>query len=153
MRVTFGTFSLDVSPDWTLSTVVLAGPVDDVGASSAMPTTKAVPPFQRNLVSMMERVDDKTTLESYLKLQIEGLKQAGFPRKEAAPAEKVTVSGGHPALITEQIINGQAGERVRQMQLICIKSGIAHLIIASHLDGLPFESVRKSYREMLMSFT
>jgi hypothetical protein len=55
-------------------------------------------------------------------------------------------------LITEQIILGATGERVRQMQLVCIKEGVAHTVITSHLDGPPFENARKEFRAMLDSF-
>ena len=47
---------------------------------------------------------------------------------------------------------GMNGERVRQMQLVVIKKGIAHTTIATHLDGLSFENVRKEFRDMLLSF-
>ncbi|CAN0586422.1 unnamed protein product, partial [Laminaria digitata] len=50
------------------------------------------------------------------------------------------------------IIQGAGGERVRQMQLVVIKNGIAHTTIASHLDGASFERARKEFRAMLVSF-
>lgn len=151
-RVTLGSFSLEASSEWTLSTVILAGPVDDVGAGQGMPTTKVVRPFQRNLVATMEQVGPSVTVEGYVNRQIEGLKQAGVSRQEGAPPEKVKLGRGDVGLLTEQIILGQSGERVRQMQLACIKEGVAHTIIASHLDGAAFEGARKSFREMLLSF-
>ncbi len=44
------------------------------------------------------------------------------------------------------------GERVRQMQLVVIKNGVAHTTIATHLDGISFENVREEFRAMLLSF-
>jgi len=151
-RIQFGSFSLEATPDWTLSTVILAGPVDE-GPSGGMLTTKAVRPFQRNIVATMEEVEPSTTLEGYVKRQIDGLKQAGVTRQDAGKPEKVKLGNGYDGLITEQIIVGGTGERVRQMQLVCMKDGVAHTIIASHLDGNPFEAARKSFRTMLISFT
>jgi hypothetical protein len=151
-RVTFGTFSLEAGADWTLSTVILAGPIDEGGGSGGMLTTKSVRPFQRNLVATMEEVDSSTTLESYVKRQIDGLRQAGVARQDAGKPERLKLGNGLEGLVTEQIIVGGTGERVRQMQLVCIKDGIAHTIIASHLDGAPFEAARKSFRQMLVSF-
>lgn len=149
-RVNFGTYSLEAPETWTLSSVILAGPVDEAPARG-MVSTKAVRPFQRNLITTMERVTAKETCESYLQKQLDGLREAGIQRIEGKPAEKVTV-GGVPGLLTEQIIPGPGGERVRQMQLIAIKDGIAHVAIASHLDGVPFESARAEFRHMLLSF-
>jgi hypothetical protein len=151
-RVTLGSFSLEADPEWTLSTVILAGPVESSGIGAGMPTTKAVRPFQRNIVATMEQVDGSTTADAYVKRQIEGLKQAGVSRQEAGASEKVKLAGGIEGLITEQIIVGATGERVRQMQLVCIKAGVAHTVIASHLDGPTFESARAEFRKMLVSF-
>jgi hypothetical protein len=152
-RVTLGSFSLEASSDWTLSTVILAGPVDEGGQGQGMLTTKAVRPFQRNLVATMEEVEPSMTLEGYVKRQIDGLRQAGVTRQDAGKPEKVKLPNGLEGLVTEQIIVGGTGERVRQMQLVCFKQGIAHTIIASHLDGVPFEAARKSFRDMLLSFS
>ncbi len=38
------------------------------------------------------------------------------------------------------------------MQLVAIKNGLAHTLIASHLDGHPFEQMRGQFREILLSF-
>jgi hypothetical protein len=151
-RVRLGSFSLEATNDWTLSTVILAGPVDDVQNAAAMPTTKAVRPFQRNIVATMEQVESTMTLEAYVKRQVDGLRQAGVQRTEVAKPERVKVASAKDALITEQVIMGQTGERVRQMQLVCIKDGLAHVVIASHLDGATFEAARASFRSMLLSF-
>ncbi len=150
-RVQLGLFSIDAPEDWRLSTVILAGPVDEQ-TGPRMPTTKALPAFQRNLVATMEEVDAKTTLESYVKRQIDGLKAAGVTRQDAGKPERVKLAAGADGLITEQIILGSGGERVRQMQLVSIKNGVAHTVIASHLDGAAFESARAELRKMLLSF-
>src|SRR5687767_9785805 len=123
-RVQFGTFSLEAGADWTLSTVILAGPVDDEPPAKGIPTTKVVPQFQRNLVATVEQVDGNVTLESYLKRQIDGLRQAGVTRKETQAPKRVKLFNGHEGLLSEQVIQGATGERVRQLQLVCIKDGI-----------------------------
>ena len=120
--------------------------------SSGMPTTKAVKPFQQNVIATMEQVGKKETPESYVKRQIEGLRKAGVQRKETAPPETVTLKSGGQGLLTEQSVVGPGGERVRQMQLVSIKGGVAHTLIASHLDGAPFDVAKASFREMLTSF-
>lgn len=151
-RVQFGPFSLEAPDGWSLSSVILAGPVDE-GPGKGMLTTKAVPAFQRNLITTMERVGDKETPASYVKQQIDGLREAGVSRQEMRPPENVTLPGGAAGLITEQVIISQTGERVRQMQLVSIKSGIAYTVIASHLDGPSFEGARSEFRKMLLSFS
>lgn len=151
-RVRLGSFSLAAVNGWTMTTVILAGPVDDVPPGAGMPTTKAVRAFQRNLVATMEQVEPTLTLEAYAKRQIDGLRQAGVQRTEIGKPERVKLPRGREGLIIEQIILGAGGERVRQLELICIKDGLAHTLIASHLDGVAFEGARKSFRSILLSF-
>lgn len=150
-RVKFGTFSIEAPNNWTLNSVILAGPVDDA-PGAGMLTTKAVQPFQRNLITTLEQVGPKETVETYVKRQIDGLKEAGVPRQEGKKPEKLTLPGGQVGLLTEQIIQGAGGERVRQMQLVVIKNSVAHTTIASHLDGASFERARDEFRTMLLSF-
>jgi hypothetical protein len=135
-----------------LSTVILAGPVENPPLMKGLLTTKTVRPFQSNLVATIERVEETETVESYMNRQIEGLRQADVVREEVRKPERVLLAGGLEGLITEQVILGATGERVRQMQLISIKNGIAHTLITSQLDGVPFESVRDQFRRMLQSF-
>lgn len=149
-KVSFGTFSMEAPTDWTLSSIVLAGPMDE-SPGQGMLTTKAVKPFQRNMIVSMERVAPSETPQSYVQRQVEGLKQAGVHRQEAAPAEVVTLSSGAEGLLVEQIIS-QGGERMRQLQLVFIKDHIAHTAIGTHLDGASFERVRDEFRGMLLSF-
>ncbi len=150
-RVSFGSFSLDAPATWSLSTVILAGPMDEEGGGGML-TTKSVRPFQQNIIATMEQVDAKETPESYVKKQLEGLRRAGVSRQETAPPEKVALSGGHEGLLTEQVVIGPTGERVRQLQLVSIKNRVAHTLIASHLDGAPYERSQKHFREVLLSF-
>lgn len=152
-RVTLGPFSLEVPSTWTLSSIILSGPVEDDPLTRGMLTTKVVRPFQRNLIATLERVGPEETVESYLHRQIEGLRQAGVSRIEVKEPERITLAGGQTGIISEQVIVGMGGERVRQMQLMSIKENIAYTVIASHLDGAPFEAVRDEFREMLLSFS
>jgi hypothetical protein len=149
-RVTFGTFSLEAPEGWSLSSVILAGPVDDAPKKGLL-STKAVRPFQRNLITTLEVVPDSETPESYVQRQIKGLKEAGVQRQEAAKPERIKLPDGLEGLLTEQIIVSHEGERVRQMQIVVLIDGVAHTVIASHLDGAPFESARAEFRSMLTS--
>jgi hypothetical protein len=141
-RVKFGTYSVDVPQGWTLSSVILSGPIE---------ATQDDTPFQRNVITTMEVVENDETMRSYAQRQVEGLKQAGVSR-EGKGLKEVTLAGGMQALIGEQVILGAGGERVRQMQLIVIKDSIAHTMIASQLDGKRFEAVRREFEKMLLSF-
>jgi hypothetical protein len=152
-RVILGPFSLEVPPDWTLSTVIFAGPLDD----NQLPPTrrfgeKSARPFQRNLVATMEQVGAGETPDAYLKRQVEALRKAGVERQEAGARELIKLPNGYEGLLTEQVIAGGTGEYVRQMQLVSIKDSVAYTIIASHLDGEAYESVREEFRNMLFSF-
>lgn len=144
-------FSIDAPGDWTLSTLILSGPVEEA-KSSGMLTTKAVRPFQQNLIATMEQVDQKETPKSYVDKQLEGLRKAGVQRQQGAPPEDVKLADGSSGLLTEQIVVGPGGERVRQLQLVSIKRGVAFTLIASQLDGAPYEKSKKGFREMLLSF-
>lgn len=150
-EIRFGTFSLDVPEGWTFSSVILSGPVEDSVAPS-IPTIKAVPSFQRNLITTLERVPDEETCQSYVNRQVKGLRTAHVSWEEAAKPIEVELKNGLSALLLEQVIIGQGGERVRQMQLVFIKDNIAHTAIASQLDGPPFETVRDEFKKMLLSY-
>lgn len=151
-RVTFGSFSLDAPADWTLSTLIMAGPVDAAPPAQGLLAAKAPRPFQQNLVCTMEQVDAKETPDSYVKKQLEGLRKAGVSRQDAAPPESVKLKSGADGLLTEQVVVGPGGERVRQMQLVSVRGGVAHTLIASHLDGAAFMAVRATFKTMLLSF-
>jgi hypothetical protein len=143
---------MEAPSTWTLSSVILAGPVEASPPGQGMLTTKAVKPFQRTLVCTMERVDASETADGFLRRQVKAMKEAGVARQEAAPPEKVRLGSGHEGLVVEQIVTNPGGERIRQMQLVFIKDGIAHVAVASHLDGASFEAVRQEFRSMLLSF-
>lgn len=151
-RVSFGSFAIDAPEDWTLSTLILSGPVAKDPTSSGMPTTKAVRPFQPNLIATMEQVEPTETPESYVGKQLEGLRRAGVQRRETAPPEKLKLASGHEGLLTEQAVVGPQGERVRQLQLVAIKAGVAHTLICSHLDGPSYDRSKAAFKKMLVSF-
>jgi len=151
-RVSIGTFSLETSPGWTLSTVILAGPVDDTPPEPSLlqgPTSRR---FQRNLVATMEEVAEDETPENYVRRQVDGLGKARVERRQVGDPRKVELAGGLQGLITEQLIVGDSGERVHQMQLVCIRQHVAHTLITSHLEGVPFDAAREEFEQMLLSF-
>lgn len=107
--------------------------------------------FQQNLVVVSERVEGEETLSAYVQKQTGKLQEQGALHRPPGPLEKVTLPNGREAVIFEHVVLGPSGEKVRQMQLISLKDGMLHAMIASHLDGLPFESQRDSFRGMLKS--
>ena len=151
-QIRVGPISVNLRSDWTLSTIILVGPQDDQQPDPRLLTPNVVSPFQRNLVVTCEQVSDAMTADIYVKRQIEGLRKAGVPRGDVRAPERVDLSDGGEGLITEQVIVGGTGERVRQMQLVCIKGGTAYTLITSHLDGAPFERTRDEFRAILLSF-
>ena len=120
--------------------------------SKGMLTAKKSKPFNQNLIATMEQVDPNETAESYVQRQLEGLIQAGVQRKETAKPEAVTLENGQEALLTERSVIGPGGERVRQLQLVAIKNGVAHTLIASNLDGPTYDKCKAQFRQMLTSF-
>lgn len=150
-RIQIGPFSLTTPQGWTLSTVILAGPVSEPPPVRGRFDLKEERRFQRNVVATMEQVAPNDTVESYVRRQIDGLREAGVEREEEK-RERVRLDSGLEGLMTEQVVTGQQGERVHQMQLVCIKEGVAHTIIASDLDGERFEGARDEFRAILLSF-
>lgn len=148
--VQFGTFSLDVLPDWTLSTVILAGPVEEDSADDPM-LINAPTPFQSNIIITLEQVKGDEIPESYLNRQLDGLRQANVNFQQMAPPERVKLENGLDGILSEQVIVGAGGEWVRQLQLMFIKDGVAYTAIASQLEGPPFEKMRDRFRAMLLS--
>src|SRR5262245_46828438 len=122
-RVTFGAFSLDVPSDWTMTTVILAGPVEACPPDVYLLLSSDQVHFQRNLVITLEQVNDTVTLGSYVQRQREGLLKAGVSFYQKAPPEPVKLDSGFDGLLTEQAIQGTTGVLVCQMQLVCIKNG------------------------------
>jgi hypothetical protein len=149
-RVPLGPFSIEAPNDWSLTTVILAGPIEENPGAAGMLTTKAVRPFQQNIVVTMEQVEASETAESYVKRQIEGLKKAQVQRRETSAPETVKLKTGS-GLLTEQSVSGPGGESVRQLQLVHIKEGVAYTLIATHLDGQPYDRAKARFRAALLS--
>jgi hypothetical protein len=150
-RISIGPFSLNVREDWTLSTVIFAGPPEEKTSDDAEQAGGDSRPFQRNLIATMERVEPEETPKSYVERQLGGLWKAGV-EQYLDEEKQVPLGGNLQGLTNEWMIVGSGGERVRQMQLICIKEGVAYTLIASDLDGEPFEAARQEFKEMLLSF-
>jgi hypothetical protein len=151
-RVKVGPFSVAASEEWTISTLVIAGASESSPEGAGMLTAKAAKPFQKNIVANLEQVPSHETCESYLKRQNDLLKQAGIARTEIGAPERVALSDGREALLSEQTVLGLEGRRIRQLQLVAIRGGLAHHVVASHLDGKLFEKSRAEFRQMLLSF-
>lgn len=151
-RADFGSFSLDAPSGWSLTTVILSGPQqeDDIGKGMLM--AKKSRAFQQNIIATMEAVSNSETPQSYVKRQLEGLLQAGVQRKETAKPETVPMNDGQEGLLTEQSVMGPGGERIRQLQLVTIKKGVAHTLIASNLDGISYDKAKAGLKTMITSF-
>lgn len=150
-RISIGPFSLDVRKNWTLSSVILAGPPEEKTSDDEERAGGDSRPFQRNLIATMERVKAEETPKTYVDRQLEGLWKAGV-EQYLGEEKPVTLVGRLKGLMNDWVIVDSGGERVRQMQLVCIKEGIAYTLIASDLDGERFEAVRQEFEEMLLSF-
>ncbi|MBI2377180.1 MAG: hypothetical protein HYV07_24480 [Deltaproteobacteria bacterium] len=151
-RLNLGTFSIEASDQWTLSTMILAGPVEEPNDKLKLKTAKPPKPFQQNIIVTMEQVKNDETPESYVKRQIQGLVEANVRRKETASPENVELAGGQKGYLTEQSVTAPGGEQVRQLQLVTIKKGVAFTLIASNLDGPAFDASRTAFRKILTSF-
>jgi hypothetical protein len=150
-NVTVGPFSIEAPKDWTLKTVILAGPVASP-QSEDVPWLKPVGPFQQNLVVTMEQVGDAETAESYVHRQTEDLTKAGVNWRRVKAPERVTLRSELEGSLTEQVMVGPDGLLVRQMQLVSINAGVAYTLILTHLDGPPFEGAREGFKNILLSF-
>src|SRR5438067_4658867 len=132
-RLALGGFSIEPPKDWSLTTVILAGPPQPQDAPTEMSDSGKT--FQPNLVMTFEQVPAEVTASIYFERQVSDLRKAGVGRRDVGRPETVALPGGAEGLLTEQLVLGMTGERVRQMQLISIKSGVATTIIASDMDG------------------
>jgi hypothetical protein len=154
-RVTIGPFSIDAPLGWTLSTVILAGPTTDPSpttSSSRLHSSSPSRSFQQNLAATMEQVGPGVTLRSYLERQIDGLIKANVGRSEAEEPQEVTLPSGRTGLLSDQYIQTPGGDLVRQLQLVCIKDGVAYTLIATHLAGELYERARDEFLQLLLSF-
>lgn len=145
-KVDFGTFSMEAPADWTLSTIGLAGPVEATSSGDDVLS------YQRNLVVTMEQVPPEDTARGYVERTRNSLSAAGILHEVGEP-ETVQLARGGEAVLIEQVVVVQDGHRVRQLQLVFLKGGLAHTATASHRDGQAFEQVRAEFREMLLSFS
>lgn len=151
-RVTLGPFSIETSEDWTLSSVILAGPPPPEQRSRGALAGHAGRAFRANLVATMERVEADDTPSAYLERQAEGLRQAGVAVRRDADPGVVTLAGELRGLQIEQVIAGPQGERVRQLTLMAKKGDVMFTLIWSNLDGQPFDDSRAEFEAMLRSF-
>jgi hypothetical protein len=147
-RISLGPIGLDVPPDWSLSSLILAGPRPTESPAAA----QASRPFQRNLIITLEKVEPEETPEAYFDRQEAGLRAANVESGIIVGPDEVELSGGNWGTLTERIVVSPDGERVRQLQLVTIKNGVAYTLIASHVDGRPFEEVREEFKGILTSF-
>lgn len=146
-QIDLGSFTLKAPPKWQIASLILVGPPDQAGPS----TPGAQGTFQQNLVVVSEMVEKGETLQSYVQKQTSKLQQQGALHRPPGPMEKIALGEGRESVIFEHVVLGPSGEKVRQMQLMTLKAGMLHALIASHLDGLPFESHRDNFRGMLTS--
>ena len=144
-HISVGSFNITTPAGWQVASLILVGPPDMAHPSS--PGQQGM--FQQNVVVVTEPVEDNETVEAYVKKQTEKLKEQNALHRPPGPLEKVTLAGGRTGVLFEHVVLGPGGEKVRQMQLVSLSGGFAHALIASHMDGLPFESQRESFRGIL----
>ena len=137
-----GSFSLPTPQDWHIASVIVVGPPDGAGAG---PQGQQ---FQQNIVVVSEPVEDDENAEAYVQKQTAKLKEQKALFASPGQLEKIAL-GGHPAVLFEHVVLGPGGERVRQMQVVCVHKGRMHALIASHLDGPRFAAQRSSLRTIL----
>lgn len=142
--IAVGRFALDPPPGWQVASLILLGP-PDAGAAGA------AGPFQQNVVVVCEKLGEEETLEGYVARQTQKLKEQGAMSLPPGPMEKVPMGGERRAVMFEHVVLGPQGEKVRQMQLVTLKDKNLHALIASHLDGLPFEAARETFSALLRS--
>jgi hypothetical protein len=148
-QIDLGSFAVTAPPKWQIASLILVGPPDSPkgpGGPAGMQGN-----FQQNLVVVSELIEKTETLQSYVQKQTSKLQQQGALHRPPGPMEKVNLGEGREAVLFEHVVLGPSGEKVRQMQLMTLRSGMLHALIASHLDGLPFEAQRESFRSMLKS--
>ena len=137
-----GAFALPTPKDWHIASVILVGPPD---ANGAGPQGQQ---FQQNVVVVSEPVEENESAEAYVQKQTQKLKEQKALFASPGQLEKIAL-GGHPAVLFEHVVLGPGGERVRQLQVVCVHKGRMHALIASHLDGPRFAAHRPALRTML----
>lgn len=148
----FPGFSLEAQPGWSLDTIILSGPPQHQTVSSDSLIGIDPQEFQPNLVATSERVSPIVSLESYVESQIQGYASSGIFRQQDGPSEKVILSGGLHGIVWEQVVKGQDGSYVRQIQLVTIKESVAYTLILSGLDCATFKQNREQNLGILLSF-
>lgn len=138
-----GSFSLPTPKDWHIASVIVVGPPDGAGNG---PQGQQ---FQQNIVVVSEPVEDDEVAETYVQKQTAKLKEQKALFASPGQLEKITLAGGQPAVLFEHVVLGPGGERVRQMQVVCVHQGRMHALIASHLDGPRFAAQRSNLRTIL----
>ncbi|HJL40878.1 MAG TPA: hypothetical protein RMG48_06205 [Myxococcales bacterium LLY-WYZ-16_1] len=144
-RSQFGPFSLDLPGGYGLSNVFVNAP-DPSGTGA---TGSA---FAPNVVVSTESVPENTTPRAVWDAQRQLLQQAGVPSSAFDEPREVTLQDGTGALLGEQVVTSPAQDRIRQLQLCVVRDGISHLVVASHLDGAPFDRRRDEFTRVLLSF-
>ncbi len=144
-QIDLGSFAVTAPSQWQIASLILVGPADSAKGPGVQGN------FQQNLVVVSEAIDKTETLQSYVQKQTAKLQQQGALHRPPGPMEKVNLGDGREAVLFEHVVLGPSSEKVRQMQLMTLRSGMLHALIASHLDGLPFEAQRESFRTMLKS--
>ena len=147
-HIDLGSFSIRAPAKWQIASLILVGPPDSAKAPAS---PGAAGNFQMNLVVVSEAIDNTETLQGYIQKQTAKLQQQGALHMKPGPMEKVNLGEGREAVIFEHVVLGPSGEKVRQMQLMTLRGGMLHALIASHLDGLAFEMQSESFRTMLKS--
>lgn len=147
--LTVGQFNLPTPAGWHMASLILVGPPDM--ANQNVPGQASG--FQQNLVVVSEPVEEDETTEAYVKKQTAKLKEQKALHLPPGPLEPVTLPGGRSGVLFEHVVLGPNREKVRQMQLISVSGGTVYALIASHMDGLPFEAQRDAFRGILVGAT
>lgn len=137
-----GGFGLPLPDNWQIASIILVGPPETETGQQA---------FQQNIVVVSEAVEDDETTESYVQKQTAKLKEQKALFASPGQLEKVSLSQGRAGVLFEHVVLGPGGERVRQMQVVCLHEGRVHALIASHLDGPRFAAQRATLRQILTS--
>lgn len=137
-----GGFSLPTPSDWQIASIIIVGPADAAAAPGQQQ-------FQQNIVVVSEPVESDENAQAYVQKQTAKLKEQKALFASPGQLENITLAGGRAAVLFEHVVLGPGGERVRQMQVVCVHDGRMHALIASHLDGPRFAAQRASLRGIL----
>lgn len=138
--LTVGGFSLPLPGDWQIASIILVGPPESQEGQQE---------FQQNIVVVSEEVSGEETATSYVQKQTAKLKEQKALFASPGQLEAIKLPGGKDAVLFEHVVLGPGGERVRQMQVVCVAGQRMHALIASHLDGPRFAAHRAGLRSIL----